>query len=108
MSKLVKIPYKDGHILVEVETAEGEIVPVGKKGERIVEQAKESLEKAENIIINGCALLSGSLKKLAEKDPLLESASMEFSLQFTAEGNAYIVKTSAQGSIKVSINLRLK
>ncbi|UCE05852.1 MAG: hypothetical protein JSW07_20050 [bacterium] len=108
MSKLIKMPSEDGSIIVEVETTEGEIIPVSKKGERIIEEAKEAFEKVENVIISTGSKLSRALKNLAEKEPSLESASLEFGLQFSGEGNIYLVKTAAQGSIKVSINLKLK
>ena len=108
MSKLIKMPTKEGSIIVEVETAEGEIIPVSKTGERVIEEANEAFEKVESAIIDTGSKLSRALKNLAEKEPSLESASLEFGLQFTGEGNIYLVKTAAQGSIKVSINLKLK
>jgi len=93
---------------VEVETAEGEIIPVSKTGERVIEEANEAFEKVESGIIDTGSKLSRALKNLAEKEASLQSASLEFGLQFTGEGNIYLVKTAAQGSIKVSINLKLK
>ena len=108
MSKLIKMPSKEGSIIVEVETTEDEIIPVGKLGERIIKEAKEAFEGVESAIIDIGSKLSRALKNLAEKEPSLESASLEFGLQFTGEGNIYLVKMAAQGSIKVSINLKLK
>ncbi len=108
MSKLIKMPSKEGSIIVEVETTEDEIIPVTKIGERIIEEAKEAFEGVESAIIDIGSKLSRALKNLAEKEPSLESASLEFGIQFTGEGNVYVVKTAAQGSIKVSINLKLK
>jgi hypothetical protein len=107
MSKLIKMPSADGSVIIEVETSENEIVPVGKKGERVIEEAKEAFETVENAIISTGSKLSHALRNLAQKEPSLESASLEFGLQFTGEGNIYLVKTAVQGSIKVSINLRL-
>ena len=108
MSKLIKMPSEDGSIIVEVETTEDEIIPVSRKGERLIEEAEEAFEKVESAIINTGSKLSRALKKLAEEEPSLDSASLEFGIQFTGEGNIYLVKTAAQGSIKVSINLRLR
>jgi hypothetical protein len=102
------MPTKEGSIIVEVETTEDEIIPVSKIGERIIKEAKEAFEGVESAIIDTGSKLSRALKNLAEKEPSLESASLEFGLQFTGEGNIYLVKTAAQGSIKVSINLKLK
>ena len=108
MSKLIQMPYQDGSIIVEVETTEGEIVPVGKTGERIAKTVEQAFEKVEDVIVNSCTVLTGALKKLAEKEPTLESASLECGFQFSGEGNIYMVKTAAQGSIKVTMNLKLK
>ena len=108
MSKLIKMPSKDGSIIVEVETTEDEIIPVSRKGERLIEEVEEAFERVESAIINTGSKLSRALKKLAEEEASLDSASLEFGIQFTGEGNIYLVKTAAQGSIKVSINLRLR
>lgn len=108
MSKLIQMPYQGGSIVVEVETAEGEIVPVSKAGERLVTEAKEAFDKVEGVIVDSCAVLTGALKRLSEKEPTLESASVECGFQFTGEGNIYMVKTAAEGSIKVTLNLKLK
>ena len=107
MSKLIKMPSEDGSIIVEVET-EDEIIQTGNEGERLIQEVGEAFERVESAIINTGSKLSRALKKLAEKEPSLESASLEFGIQLTGEGNIYLVKTAAQGSIKVSINLRLK
>ena len=104
MSKLIKMPSKEGAIIVEVETTEDKIIPVSKKGERIIEEAKEAFERVESAIIDTGSKLSRALKNLAEKEPSLESASLEFGLQFTGEGNIYLVKTAAQGSIKLKFD----
>lgn len=108
MSKLVRMPHRNGSIIIEVETPENEIIQVSKTGEWIIANAKESFEKVENVISDGCSILSKALKNLAEKDPALESASLEFGIQFTAEGNAYVVKSAANGAIKVLVNLKLR
>lgn len=109
MSKLIEMPCKDGSIIVEVETTEGEIVPVKKKtGERLVEKVEQAFDKVESVIVNSCAVLTNALKNLAEKEPTLETATLEFGFQLTGEGNIYMVKTAAQGSIRVSMNLKLK
>ena len=107
MSKLIQMPYQDGSIVVEVETTEGEIIPVSRTGERLIKEAQEAFDKVEGVIVDSCTLLTGALKRLAEKEPTLESASVECGFQFTGEGNLYLVKTAAEGSIKVTLNLKL-
>lgn len=109
MSKLIQMPCKDGTIIVEVETIESEIVPVKKKtGERIIEKVEQAFDKVEDVLMNNCIVLTNALKNLAEKEPNLESATMELGFQLTGEGNIYMVKTAAQGSIKILLNLKLK
>ncbi|MCP4344056.1 MAG: hypothetical protein GY795_00840 [Desulfobacterales bacterium] len=108
MSKLIQMPLKDGNIIIEVETPEDEIIPVSKTGERIIKEVKQSFEKIEDVIVDTCGVLTGSLKKLAEKEAALETATLEFGFQLTGEGKLFMVKTATQGSIKVSLNLKLK
>ncbi len=107
MSKLIEMPGKKGNITVEVETPEGEIVPVGKKGEWLAEKVEQNFDKVKEVILNSCDVLTGALKDLAEKESALESASLEFGIKFTGEGKAFLVKTAAEGSIRVSIALKL-
>ena len=107
MSKLIEMQSQYGPIIVEVETTEDEIVPVSKAGERVIKEAKEAFGKAEDVIVNSCLLMTGALKKLAEKEPMLQTASLEYGFQFTGEGNIYMVKVAAESSIKVKIDLKL-
>ena len=90
MSKLIEMPSEKETILVEVETTEDEIVPVSRTGERITQKVEQAFEKVEDIITDSCTVLTHALKKLAEKEPALESASLEFGLQFSGSGQAYI------------------
>lgn len=107
MSKLIQLPSQFGPIIVEVETTEDEIVPVGKMGERVISEAKEAFEKVEEVIVNTTLVMTSTLKKLAAKEPALETAALEYGFQFTGEGSIYMVKVAAEASIKVSINLKL-
>ena len=107
MSKLIQMPSQFGPIIVEVETTEDEIVPVSKTGERIISEAKETFDKVEDVIANSSLVMTNALKNLAKKEPALDTASLEYGFQFTGEGNIYMVKVAAEGSIKVNINLKL-
>jgi hypothetical protein len=112
MSKLIGMPFEKQTIFVEVEATEDdtedEIVQVSKTGERIVKKVEQAFDKVEDVITDSSMVLTRALKKLADKEPALESALLEFGLQFSGSGQAYIVKTAAQGSIKVSMTLKLK
>ena len=107
MSKLIQMQSQYGPIIVEVETTEDEIIPVNKAGERIINEAKEAFDKVEDVIVNSCLVMTGALKKLAEKEPTLKTASLEYGFQFTGEGNIYMVKVAAESSIMVKIDLKL-
>ncbi|MBD3386514.1 hypothetical protein GF407_16540 [candidate division KSB1 bacterium] len=108
MSKLIKMPTEEGSIIVEVESPGDELVKVSRSGERIIEETGEAFEKVESAIVETGSRLSRALKKFAETEPTLESASLEFGLQFTGEGNIFLVKTAVTGTIKVTLSLGLK
>lgn len=108
MSKLIQMPCNNGVIIVEVETTEDEIVPVSKTGELIVKEVGKSFESIENILVDSCSIMLNAIKKVASKEPTLEKAAVEFGFQLNGEGNIYLVKTAAKGSIKVTLNLILK
>ena len=107
MSKLIKMPCGENNIVIEVETPEG-IIETSKTGERIIESVPQAFESVKNVLTEGCSVLTGAIKKFAEQENSLETATLDFGLQFTAEGNVFLVKTAAQASIKVSLVMKLQ
>jgi hypothetical protein len=51
-------------------------------------------------------VLIGALQELAAQEKALERATLEFGLQFSGEGKVFVVKATAQASIKVSLSLK--
>jgi hypothetical protein len=41
----------------------------------------------------------------AIKDAPVESAELQFSLQFTAKGNLYVVETETQGAVQITLKM---
>jgi hypothetical protein len=107
MSKLIKMPCGDSNIVIEVETPE-DIIETSKTGQRIIDSVPQAFETVENVLTAGCTVLTGALKKLAEQEESLEKATFDFGLQFTAEGNVFLVKSAAQASIKVSLVMKMR
>jgi hypothetical protein len=105
MSKIIEIPCGGGTILVEVETPDG-IVKTGRMGEWLVEQKEQAFDQVKEVIGGGCQVLIGALQELAAREKAVERATLEFGLQFTGEGKAFVVKAAAQASIKVSLSLK--
>ena len=91
MPKLIEMPHNDGAILVEFDTADDGITSVSKIGEIIIKQIENKFDKVEDVIVNGGSILVNAVKKLAEQESKVDSATIEFGLNFTADGNAYII-----------------
>lgn len=108
MSKLIKMPCGEGNIVIEVETPEDIIQTSRTTGERVIKSVTQAFESVENVLTAGCTVLTAAMKRLAEREKNLEKATLDFGLQFTAEGNVYLVKTAAQASIKVSLVMKLQ
>jgi len=99
MPRLFEFEGADGTIYIEAPTR-GDIEPVG-RGREIVENVNKSIGEVLGMV-SGVA--SGFAAALA--DAPVESAELEFSLQFTAKGKLYIVETEAQGAIRVQLTVR--
>ena len=105
MSKLIEMPCGKSTILVEVETPEG-IIRTSRAGDWLVEKKEEAFDKVKEVIGGGCQVLIGALEELAGREKAVERATLEFGLQFSGEGKAFVVKAAAQASIKVSLSLK--
>ena len=103
MAQLVRMRLSDTTtILVEVPDEEG-IRRVG-AAEGIVESIDKKFgELVESVITENCKLLGETFQRLTRHTAPPTKASAEFGLQVTADGNVYVVKSSVQASIKVSV-----
>jgi len=102
MPQLVKMKVGDSEeILVEIPEST-DFYNVS-RGSDILEKLDRAFDEAvQNTIVENTRVIIGAFEKLRQEHLKPVKASAEFGLQFTAEGNVYLVKTAAQASIKVS------
>jgi hypothetical protein len=100
MPRLFEFEDANGTIYIEAPAPGGEIEPIG-RGRVIVENVNRSIGEV-------LGMVSGVARGFADAlgDSPVDSAELEFSLQFTAKGKLYIVETEAQGAIRVLLKIR--
>jgi Trypsin-co-occurring domain 1 len=99
MPFLLEFENPTGAILFEVPGAEGEIAPVSRSSE-VVEKIAKSMGEVLGVV-GGIA--RGFHEAIA--DAPVESAQLEFGLQFSVSGRLYVVETTAQSAIKVTLTV---
>ena len=99
-AKLLEFDSDVGTVLVAVAASPGELAPVGK--------AADVVERIATSMGDVLAIAGGVAKGFADAiaDAPVETAELEFGLQFTAKGSLYIVATEAQGAIRVTLQVR--
>lgn len=106
MGRLIEVNTSEGSILVEstdvsepasLIKAQEEIIQAG-----VTEQVEKNLEKMLSVINPFCEALVKNLRSMGDYKP--SSASAEFGLSFSGEGNVFFVKVSGEASIKVTLN----
>jgi hypothetical protein len=108
MTNLMQINCGDTEIWIE---AEGEIIPK-KKARRVsvsesMKKTMLSYEEISNTINAYCTSLVGTFKGFqAEYAP--DRIKAEFGLKLSGEGNVYVVKSAAEGSLKITAEWELK
>jgi hypothetical protein len=105
MSKLVKMKLGESTILVEAADDDLRLVSAGDEVIDAVDQLYEKL--VQNEVVENCRVLIGAFEKLKEQSIAPYKGTAEFGLQFTGEGNIYLVKASAQASIKITLEWQL-
>src|SRR5260370_28460935 len=95
MPKLLEFGDADGTVLFQVPAKTGEIKAVGKTGD-VIEKVTRSIGEVFGVVGGIAAGFSEAVK-----DPPVETAQLEFSLQFTASGRLYVVEAPGQGTITV-------
>lgn len=105
MSKLVKMKLGENTILVEAADDDLRLVSAGDEVLDAVDKAYEKL--VQNEVVENCRVLIGAFEKLKEQSIAPSKGTAEFGLQFTGEGNIYLVKASAQASIKITLEWQL-
>ena len=112
MSKLVKMTLGDNTILVEapddVQPADSGDTRLSITGDDVVAALDKTYgELVQNEIVENCRVLTQAFEKLREQSVAPTKATAAFGLQFTGEGNIYLVKASAQASITITVEWQL-
>ena len=90
----------DVPILFQARRLPGQVSPVGRT-EDVIEKITSSMGAV-------LGLVGGIAKGFEEavRDAPVESAELEFGLQFSAKGTIYVVETQGQGAIQVRLNVK--
>jgi hypothetical protein len=99
MPKLFEIESEQGTIYIEAPGSADEIEAIG-RGREVVERVNRSIGDVLGMV---SSVAHGFADSLA--DAPVESAELEFSLQFTAKGSIYIAEAESQGAIRVMLKV---
>jgi hypothetical protein len=99
MTKLLELDIPGGTVLVEVPGTGDEVSAVSRAGD-IVEKITQSVGEALGVV-GGIAQGFHD----AIKDTPVESAQLEFGLQFTVKGRLYVVDAETAAAIKVTLSV---
>ena len=108
MPKLIPMYYDDQtSILVEVAEdveieGEARTSPIrDTSAEEVTDKAIRALQAASNAISGYCSVVRRTFQDMA-KSMRPDKATVEFGIQLSAEGNAFVVKGSTQANLKVT------
>ena len=112
MSKLVQMKLGNSTVLVEapddVQSADGSTTRLSLTGSDVVDALDKTYDElVQNEIVENCRVLTQAFEKLKEQSIAPDKATAAFGLQFTGEGNIYLVKASAQASITLTVEWQL-
>jgi len=99
MPKLLELDAAEGTVLFQVPAGDGEVSAVSRTGE-VVEKIAKSMGEVLGVV-GGIA--QGFHEAI--KDAPVETAQLEFGLQFTAKGRLYVVDIGGESSIKVTLTV---
>jgi len=99
MPKLLELDAAEGTVLFQVPAGDGEVSAVSRTGEAVEKIAKSMGEVLG--VVGGIA--QGFHEAI--KDAPVETAQLEFGLQFTAKGRLYVVDIGGESSIKVTLTV---
>ncbi len=112
MSKLVKMKLGNSTVLVEapddVQPEDGGSTRLSITGDDVIDALDKTYDElVQNEIVENCRVLTLAFEKLREQSLAPSTATAAFGLQFTGEGNIYLVKASAQASITITLEWQL-
>jgi hypothetical protein len=97
VSKLVELRSPDGKTTILIESSDATRGGVGQASGHLEKQFDKMLER----ITPFCEAILENFRQLKVKP---DSASAEFGLSVTAEGNIFVVKAAGEASFKFSLN----
>lgn len=100
MPKLLELDAHDGTVVFEVPAKGSEISAVSRTGEVI-----EKVTKSMGEVFGMMGGIAAGFHEAIEGAPV-ETAQLQFGLQFTASGRLYVVEAQAQGAITVTLTIR--
>ena len=100
MPKLLELDAAEGTVLFQVPAGDGEVSAVSRNGPPVVEKIAKSVGEVLGVV-GGIA--QGFHEAI--KDAPVETAQLEFGLQFTAKGRLYVVDIGGESSIKVTLTV---
>jgi hypothetical protein len=102
VAKLLAFPVADGAVLVEVRSAEGEVIPVGVI-DSVIERVDTSLDDMFAIV----GRIARSLERAVANAPVQE-AEVSFGLTFSGKGTLYLVASSLEASLSVKLTINAR
>lgn len=99
MPKLIEVNGANGTVLFQIPAGSAEISAVSKTRD-VIEKVTSSLGEVLGIVGGVAQGFSDAIKTAP-----VESAELEFGLQFTAAGRLYVVDLGAQGAFKVTLKV---
>lgn len=99
MVKLLEFEGANGSVSFAVPAARGEIEAVG-RGKEVVERVGKTIGEVFGMV---SSLAEGFAEAI--KDAPVESAELQFGLQFTGKGSIYVVETETQGAVQVTLKI---
>jgi hypothetical protein len=99
MPKLMELDAPGGTVLFQIPAEDHEVSAVSRVGE-VIEKTTQSIGEALGVV-------SGIAQGFHDtiKDAPVDSAQLEFGLQFTVKGRLYVVDAETAGAIKVTLSV---
>ncbi len=101
--QLLELDTEDGGtILVAVDVPETAVGQVSSPGDPPIKKLDQNFDVVKALIVRGCRPLTKAFHQL-HQETQATNAEVEFGVNFTAKGNAYLVEASGGVSLKVKV-----
>ncbi|HHD81598.1 MAG TPA: hypothetical protein ENK82_07855 [Campylobacterales bacterium] len=102
--KLIEL---ENGLMMEVEASENEIQEISGGSDEIVAKVERSMGTVEKMLTESVKPIVNAYEVL-NQDVILDSAEVEIGIGFSAEGNVFIAKGSANANLNVKLVLKPK